>query len=108
MDAELRAGNLEGQFRLVGDLDVSTVSAVWRQGRELFDSSPQLNIDLSEVSKSDSAGLALLIEWTRRARGGHQEIRFENIPDQMLAIARVSGLDNVLPFFRTPSAERSR
>ena len=100
MGAELRSGKLEGRFQVVGDLDVSTVTAVWRRARDLFDSSPQLSIDLSGVSKSDSAGLALLIDWTRHARAAHQEIRFENIPDQMLAIARVSGLDNVLPFFR--------
>ena len=59
-----------------------------------------LDIDLSHVERSDSAGLALLVECLRHARQSGKTIRFFNIPAQMLAIARVSGLDEVLPLQR--------
>jgi len=52
------------------------------------------------VQRSDRAGLALLVEWLREARQTGQSVRFFNMPAQMLAMARVSGLDQVLPLHR--------
>lgn len=96
--ARLEKGALEGQFRAVGELSFETVPALLQQSQPLFASCPQLQIDLSGVSRADSAGLALLIEWVRRARALDQEVSLLNMPEQMRDIVRVSGLDNVLPF----------
>jgi phospholipid transport system transporter-binding protein len=52
------------------------------------------------VERSDSAGLALLVECLRQAHQSGKSLRFFNIPAQMLAIARVSSLDQVLPLQR--------
>jgi len=49
------------------------------------------------VVRADSAGLALLVEWMRAARRAGRPLRYRAIPPQMLAIARVSSLDQVLP-----------
>lgn len=98
--ARLEKGEVEGRFRLIGELGFETVPALWRQGGELFHGCPELCIDLREVQRSDSAGLALLIDWARQSRAAQQPIRFINMPDQMLDIVRVSGLDKVLALFR--------
>lgn len=91
----------EGRFLLSGTLSFATVPAVWRESAGLFAADPPvLRIDLRGVERSDSAGLALLVEWMREARRHDREIRFVNIPAQMLAIARVSGLDQILPLAR--------
>lgn len=97
---ELRRGETEGKYVLRGNLSIDSVPQLWDRTTGEFYDAPALTVDLGEVERADSAGLALLIEWTRRARGSGQDIRFTNLPDQMLAIARVSGLDTMLPFHR--------
>jgi phospholipid transport system transporter-binding protein len=54
-------------------------------------------IDLGKVTQSDSAGVALLVEWARFAKQQRLSIQFLHLPSQLLTIARVSGLYTVLP-----------
>ncbi len=83
-----------------GDLNFTSVALLWNGGGGSIPERDQLDIDLSHVERSDSAGLALLVEFLRQARQAGKTIRFFNIPAQMLAIARVSALDEVLPLQR--------
>jgi len=87
----------DGAFTLTGDLSFATVPAIWQKGLEMFRNAETLTVDMSGIDRSDSAGLTLLIEWLRFARAQQKVIRYLNMPEQMLAIARVSGLDNILP-----------
>ncbi len=86
-----------GGFLLTGALTFETVPALWRQSVALFDNSDSVTLDLHGITHTDSAGLALLIEWLRIARGKNRAIVFKNIPPQMMAIAKVSGLEQILP-----------
>jgi phospholipid transport system transporter-binding protein len=86
-----------GLYRLSGELNFASVPALLEDHHELFTAGATLCIDLSGVSYSDSAGLALLIEWLRLAQTRQCELRFQQIPAQMLAIAKVSGVDSFLP-----------
>lgn len=86
-----------GRFALRGDLSFATVNKALKASSSAFNSSP-IEIDLGGVERADSAGLALLIEWLARARRQGIELRFLNIPEQILAMARASGLENVLPW----------
>lgn len=87
----------DGSFFIRGVLDFQTVPVIWQQGLKLFGEEPSLVLDLQEVGRSDSAGLALLIAWMRFARSENKSISYVNMPSQMLAIARVSSLDSILP-----------
>ncbi|HLS80687.1 MAG TPA: STAS domain-containing protein [Steroidobacter sp.] len=93
--AELEAFGA-GRFRLSGVLDAATVVGVLERSRELFRNGSELQVDLSEVTAGDSAGLALLIEWLRMAHARGQRIRFENIPEQICALARISQVEELL------------
>jgi len=53
-------------------------------------------IDLGGVTRSDSAGLALLLEAVRIARQSGQELRLTEVPAQITAMARVADVANVL------------
>jgi phospholipid transport system transporter-binding protein len=99
-ESRLEAGEQSGWFCLRGELTFDTVAQLLASSQALLAASPALTIDLAGVQRSDSAGLALLIEWTRSAAARRQAIAFTNIPAQMRALARVSGLDGVLPFER--------
>jgi len=95
---ETRLEKLEpGRVRVVGDLTFGTISAVLGQSDTLGDGPGRLEIDLSGVHRADSAGLALLVHWLREAHRSGRDIVFHNLPRQMLAIARVSDLEDILP-----------
>ena len=86
-----------GQFAVVGELTFDSVPDLWQQAVKLFANSPDLQLDLSGVTRSDSSGVAMLVGWLREARERQREVSFINTPDQMTAIIRVSGLEQVLP-----------
>lgn len=63
----------------------------------VFDNVTDIEVDLKGVTESDSAGLALLLEWMRAAKNANKPITFKHLPEQMDAIAKASGLDELLP-----------
>lgn len=83
-------------IQLSGELTFSTVNSLLAESAALFESISSLNIDLSAVTKSDSAGVALLVAWLRSAKQAGKQLVFSNIPEQMLIIADISGLDELL------------
>jgi phospholipid transport system transporter-binding protein len=88
----------QGLFRFVGDLTFDTAPNASEEALSLFAAvGGELLIDLQAVSHTDSAGIALLIEWVRQAKKKNKTLQFLNVPAQMLAIAQVSGLDQILP-----------
>jgi phospholipid transport system transporter-binding protein len=97
--ARIETGS-NGRLEIHGDLNFASVALLWKVSRQCLPEGDTLDIDLSHVERSDSAGLALLVECLRHARQTGKTIRFFNIPAQMLAIARVSALDEVLPLQR--------
>jgi phospholipid transport system transporter-binding protein len=58
---------------------------------------PAAEIDLGGVTRADSAGLALLLEWQRTAGEDGDELVYRDLPEQLAAIARVSNLAELLP-----------
>lgn len=89
--------NDKHQYELVGELTFQSVPAIYRQIEQMIKENGEILVDLSKVTRSDSAGVAMLVEWVRDARQHGKSIQFYNIPGQMLAIAKVSGLDVILP-----------
>lgn len=86
----------EGRFRVSGVLDAATTPALLRESHDRFANEKSINVDFASVTESDSAGLALLIEWMRTARRQRQKLRFSNVPAQVAALARISEVDDLL------------
>jgi phospholipid transport system transporter-binding protein len=53
-------------------------------------------VDLKGVDPVDSAGVALLLEWKRRAVAEGVELAFENVPPSMASLAELYGVDGLL------------
>jgi len=86
-----------GRFRIVGELDYETVDRLLDADDSLFADNPrEIEIDLSGVSHTTSVGLALMLEWLRQARAKNIDIRFSEVPAQILGIARLSQLEDIL------------
>lgn len=90
-------------LRVSGDLTLDAVPDYLKQSEALFSELAALRIDLSAVTRSDSAGLALLIRWMREAQAMDKTIVFEHMPAQMLAMAEASSLDTILPLQAKPT-----
>ena len=97
MPARLLAGD-DGGFAVEGELDFDSVAGLWDESLRLFQKQSPSRIDLAGVKRSNSAGVALLVEWLREAKAKKQELCFINIPPQMMSIIEVADL-NDLPSF---------
>ena len=86
----------DGRFRVSGVLDATTAGEVLEQSESRFEQFKELDIDLGGVGDSDSAGLALLIEWLRLARQWNKTIHFANVPGQIEALARISEVEDLI------------
>jgi phospholipid transport system transporter-binding protein len=86
----------EGRFRVSGMLDASTVTHVLEESHSRFRGASKIVVDLAGITESDSSGLALLLEWLRLAKKDNQQIRFEHVPQQIVALARISEVDDLL------------
>jgi phospholipid transport system transporter-binding protein len=84
-----------GRYRVEGKLVFTTASALLAASDALFASEPPREIDLSGVTASDSAGLALLIEWMGVSQQSGT-VHFTGTPAQLNALAKISDLDKVL------------
>ena len=96
METQVTAAG-EAAWEVSGELTFATVAELWRANGSLFSgTASEFSLDLSAVSRADSAGLALLIEWMRSARADGKAVRFLHVPQQLLEIARISGLESIL------------
>lgn len=82
-----------------GVLDFDSVAAVQGAGRAwLADTAGgSCRLDLGGVEYSSSAGIALLLDWLRAATALGKSLSVENMPADMQALAKVSGVDAFLP-----------
>jgi phospholipid transport system transporter-binding protein len=85
-----------GQLALSGPLVFTTASELLDVSRGLFAGSTAISIDLAGVTRIDSAGLALLLEWLRWGWAEGRTVRFTALPEKLLAIARLSGVEDML------------
>jgi len=81
-------------WRLSGELSFATVGALLTEFTQRAAPTPPQVLDLCDVTRTDSAGLALLIEL--RGQTKNAPMTFRNIPAQMLSLAILSGVENIV------------
>ena len=84
---------------LTGELTFATVpQALDSAGAKLAEGSDAITVDLSAVTRADSAGVALLLELTRLALERKRELSFKGAPEQVRQLAGFFGLAEVIKF----------
>jgi phospholipid transport system transporter-binding protein len=86
----------DGRLAASGELEFATAAAALAAGLALIGAQRHWTIDLAGVTAGDSAGLAVLVEWISAARARGATLRYEAVPQQILAIARISDLEGLL------------
>ncbi|WP_421133664.1 STAS domain-containing protein [Alteromonas sp. A079] len=94
--------NDDGNVVVHGDLDQVTLSKnFWDEvtpaQRAKISTQDTLIIDLSDMSRIDSAGLAWLINAIRDGKQLGIQVTLRNIPDKLSKLAKISDVETLLP-----------
>ena len=82
----------DGLLLVSGELVFASAAELLQRADGLLAGGSPLTIDLAAVGDCDSAGLALLLEWLDLGRQRGITVRYRNIPDALLGIARLSNV----------------
>ena len=85
----------DGRCTVRGPVTFQNVVTLLAQGNGLF-TAPQLTIDLEGVTEVDSSAVSLLLEWRRVAEHHGRSIRFVNLPGNLMSLARLYGVTEML------------
>ena len=83
-----------------GELTFTTVTGLLTAGPKV-DPTKTAVVDLSGLTRGDSAGLSLLVEWLAVARASGGVLRYTGLPENFARLTRVAGLD----FLNSPSEQ---
>lgn len=86
----------DGRFALDGEMTFETAERILRSSEARFEQFTRIEVDFAGITDSDSAGLALLLEWITWANHTVREIRFTSLPERVVAIAKTTEVDNLL------------
>jgi phospholipid transport system transporter-binding protein len=97
----MQAGSIsigkDGSARLTGELTFNSTPALFRVVEKFTHDGQNIDIlDLQEVSRVDSSGLALLLEWQARALSGDRKLRILNAPASLLQLAQLCEAGDLL------------
>jgi phospholipid transport system transporter-binding protein len=81
---------------LQGYLNMETVPAWFATGLQRL-ASEDLRVDFSGVESVDSAAVGMLLGWARVAQGGAHVLRVVGLPEDLLSLARLYGVEELLP-----------
>jgi phospholipid transport system transporter-binding protein len=86
-----------GHYSLEGVVTLANVTGLRSAGLRAFARGHGLiKMDLSGVTRADSGALALLVDWLAWAQAAHRELKYSAPPAALLALARVSDVEDLL------------
>jgi phospholipid transport system transporter-binding protein len=87
-----------GRIVVTGELTFASARDARQLGVLVLEGSraPRLVIDCSGVTRADSAGLAVLLDWMAWGRRKSRPVSLEHLPASLIAIARISEVDSLL------------
>jgi len=83
-------------MRLEGPLNMETVPAWFATGTQRL-ANEDLLVDFSRVEAVDSAAIGMLLGWARAAQGAGRELQVTGMPEALLSLSRLYGVDVMLP-----------
>ena len=86
----------DGRFVLSGDVGFADAARLLAEGDTAFAGLERIDLDLARVARVDSAGLALLLEWSLSARTAGRTLRYQNIPPAVASLAVISEVEELL------------
>jgi len=87
-----------GTWSAQGPLTFATARRAYEQGAAALAeaSAAKLEIDCRGITASDSAGLAVLLEWLSLCKRTGRSLRYAQLPQELAALARISDVEDLL------------
>lgn len=87
-----------GQFAVRGALTFANARRARNEGLHALrtSSARELLMDCAGITRSDSAGLAVLLDWMAITKQEGRPLCFARLPPALLAVARISGVEEML------------
>ncbi|HYL72281.1 MAG TPA: STAS domain-containing protein [Candidatus Dormibacteraeota bacterium] len=87
-----------GQFAAAGPLVFATATAACVEGLAALGAAEggELEVDCGGITATDSAGLAVLLEWLGAARRAGRRLRYTRLPEGLKAVSRISEVEELL------------
>jgi len=85
-----------GRFELSGDGGFADAARLLAEGDAAFAGQGRVEVDLARVARVDSAGLALLLEWSLAARDAGRVLAYRNVPPAIASLAGISDVAELL------------
>lgn len=87
-----------GRFAARGAINFANARSARSEGLHALrtSSARDLEVDCSGITHSDSAGLAVLLDWMAIMKREGRPLCFANLPSGLVAVARISGVDEML------------
>jgi phospholipid transport system transporter-binding protein len=83
-----------------GPLNLDSVTPLVEGGAAMI-AAGAASVDLAAATELDSSAVALLLEWTRRARSAGRELALVNAPEAFRSLVELYGVGPLLAFERT-------
>jgi len=87
-------------LQVSGNVTMATVSALFSEGLKLQTGSQSGNdllIDFAQLEKVDSSAVSLMLVWLREAQRSRINLRFANVPANLMSLAKLYGVAELLP-----------
>lgn len=88
----------DGQLAAEGALTFVTARRAHEQGLQSLSGSvaQALEVDCRGITSSDSAGLAVLLDWLGTVKRAGRSLRYRQLPPGLVALGRISEVDQLL------------
>jgi phospholipid transport system transporter-binding protein len=98
MSKQYEEKNNQQVLVLNGSVVYASVAVLLEAGNVLLESSEDKSvvIDCEEVSRIDSAGIAMLVEWRRWCKNHKKKFKIEGLPEQAQSLIETYRLQQVL------------
>jgi len=86
-------------YQLQGNLMYDSIGEFIGKGSSLFRVNTEtVQIDCQQLSRIDSAGIALLISWQRHCEHNNNKLQLINLPQQALSLIKANKLEHFFYF----------
>lgn len=85
------------KLTILGELTRHSIDKKNQHSIEPYLEGNDIIIDLSSVTKVDTAGLAWLLSIVEKANVKHAELHFSHLSGELVKLAKLSGVDQFIP-----------
>ena len=92
------AATASGHLAAEGPLTFATARRAHEQGLQSLASAAghELEVDCSGITSSDSAGLAVLLDWLGAVKRAGRTLRYRHLPTGLVALGRIGEVEELL------------